>query len=71
MLPFSNEREAVDVIVKLSNGRWTVPQRRKRNLDENVGQYRGLDEEVEGVKINELASDNISRTIIFYSNQTL
>lgn len=31
----------------------------------------GHDEEVETERIDELASDNITRTIIFYANQTL
>ena len=37
----------------------------------DTGKHGTFDEEVETTEINDLASDNISQTIIFYANQTL
>ena len=83
MIPFSSERKAMGVVVKVREGKWrlylkgaseiltkkcvkhVVVGRPGEQIDESE------DGEVETQPIDELAKDNISRTIIFYANQTL
>ncbi|TCD63338.1 hypothetical protein EIP91_005657 [Steccherinum ochraceum] len=79
MIPFSSERKAMGVVVK-RNGGWRLYLKGASEIltkkctqhivvhKDGVG-YTG--EELETQEIDELASDNISRTIIFYANQTL
>ncbi len=82
MIPFSSERKAMGVVVKLMNGRARLYMKgaseilskkctRHVVVSKDAGGHGGHDEEVETAEIDELASDNISRTIIFYANQTL
>jgi Ca2+-transporting ATPase len=82
MIPFSSERKAMGVVVELMGGRWRLylkgaseilTKKCKRHVivDPDAAQTGGQDQEVETAVIDELASDNISRTIIFYANQTL
>jgi Ca2+-transporting ATPase len=82
MIPFSSERKAMGVVVKLMNGRARLYLKgaseilskkctRHVIVSKDASQRGGHDEEVETTEIDELASDNISRTIIFYANQTL
>lgn len=81
MVPFSSDRKAMGVVVKLPNGKWrfylkgaseilTKKCTRHVVVEQNSTQQdNGGD--VETAEIDELASDNISRTIIFYANQSL
>ena len=82
MVPFSSERKAMGAVIKLPDGRYRFyvkgaseiltkickthvvvqPIGEKLNQDENDTELRD---------ITELERDNISRTIIFYANQTL
>jgi Ca2+-transporting ATPase len=82
MIPFSSERKAMGVVVKLMNGRARLYLKgaseilskkctRHVIVSKDASQRGGHNEEVETTEIDELASDNISRTIIFYANQTL
>jgi Ca2+-transporting ATPase len=82
MIPFSSERKAMGVVVKLMNGRARLYLKgaseilskmctRHVVVSKGASERGGHDEEVETSKIDALASDNISRTIIFYANQTL
>jgi Ca2+-transporting ATPase len=82
MIPFSSERKAMGAVVKLPNGRARLHLKGaseilskmcKRHVlvSEDAGDHGGPDEDVETAEIDALASDNISRTIIFYANQTL
>ncbi|TDL19883.1 calcium-translocating P-type ATPase [Rickenella mellea] len=89
MIPFSSERKAMGVVVKLPAGRggrergWRVylkgaseilTKRCTRHVvvrEDGAQSGAGEDEEVETQEIDALAKDNISRTIIFYANQTL
>ena len=82
MIPFSSERKAMGVVVKLMNGRARLYLKgaseilskkctRHVIISKDASYRGGPDQEVETTEIDELASDNISRTIIFYANQTL
>lgn len=81
MIPFSSERKAMGVVVKLPNGRHRIYLKgaseilTKKCTRHVVVRPPGADaqkgEEIETKEIDELANDNISRTIIFYANQTL
>ena len=83
MIPFSSERKAMGVVVKLGGGRWRLYLKGASEILTKectrhvvVGMDAGErgpsdDEEVETAEIDDLACDNISRTIIFYANQTL
>lgn len=81
MIPFSSERKAMGVVIKLPNGggyrgyfkgaseilskkstRYVVVNKDGQHSDSNI---------VETELIDDLAKENISRTIIFYANQTL
>ena len=82
MIPFSSKRKAMGVVVKLRGGRWrlylkgaseilTKKCTRHVVVGIDAGERDTFDEEIETAEIDDLASDNISRTIIFYANQTL
>src|SRR6202044_564774 len=82
MIPFSSKRKAMGVVVKLMDGRARLYLKgaseilskmctRHVVVGKDAREHGGHDEEVETSLIYELASDNISRTIIFYANQTL
>jgi P-type Ca2+ transporter type 2C len=79
MIPFSSERKAMGVVVKLADSRTRLylkgaskilTKKCKRHVVvSNDGAKRGgQDGLVETAEIDELGSDNISRTIIFYAN---
>ncbi|KAL0064796.1 plasma membrane calcium [Marasmius tenuissimus] len=78
--PFSSERKAMGVVVKTKDGKFRLHAKgaseilsRKCNRHVIVGRP-GQDPpegDVQTKEIDELESDNISRTIIFYANQTL
>ena len=70
------------VVVKLGGGRWrlylkgtseilTKKCTRHVIVGKNIGAHNTYNEEVRTAKIDDMASDNISWTIIFYVNQTL
>lgn len=79
MIPFSSERKAMGVVVKLDGGYRLYIKGASEILTKKCSRhivvhkdgqgYKG--DEIETLDIDELASDNISRTIIFYANQTL
>lgn len=83
MIPFSSERKAMGVVVKLGEGRWRLYIKGASEIltklcarhvvvsrpDEEV--KGSEDDAVETKEIDALSKDNISRTIIFYANQTL
>lgn len=79
MIPFSSERKAMGVVVKHNRGyrlylkgasEILVKKCTRHIVVHQDGQgYNG--DEVETVDIDELSNDNISRTIIFYANQSL
>ena len=78
--PFSSERKAMGVVVKTKDGKFRLHAKgaseilsRKCTRHVIVGQkgQEVPDGEVQTKEIDELESDNISRTIIFYANQTL
>ncbi|KAL6301353.1 calcium-translocating P-type ATPase [Sparassis latifolia] len=82
MLPFSSAQKAMGVVVRLPGPRprWRVYLKGASEiLTKRCSRYvvvrhdggSAEDDEVETQEIDELASDNISRTIIFYANQTL
>ena len=83
MIPFSSERKAMGVVVKVRDGLWRVYLKgaseiltKKCTRHVVVGRpgevVKDVDEdEVETREIDAVARDNISRTIIFYANQTL
>lgn len=80
MVPFSSERKAMGVVVKTAEGKWRVHLKGASEIlskkctnhvvvqKDHDGSAGGA---IETAPIDELASDNISRTIIFYANQTL
>lgn len=80
MLPFSSERKAMGVVVKLPDGRFRLHLKgaseilskkcRSHVIVHKDGAESTL-QDIETATIDELAADNISRTIIFYANQTL
>jgi Ca2+-transporting ATPase len=80
MIPFSSERKAMGVVVKLSSGGYRVYLKgaseilTKKCVDHVVVHKPGTTSGTDGIRteiIDEHANDNISRTIIFYANQTL
>ena len=83
MIPFSSERKAMGVVIKMHDGRYRLYIKGASEIltkkcvrhvviarpgDEVKGSE---DDEVETKEIDDLSKDNISRTIIFYANQTL
>ncbi|KAI8980025.1 calcium-translocating P-type ATPase [Trametes punicea] len=77
MIPFSSERKAMGVVVRLPRGRYRVylkgaSEILTRSCSSHVVVERGsADKDVKTRELDDLARDNISRTIIFYANQTL
>ena len=80
MVPFSSDRKAMGVVVRLPDHRYRFYLKgaseilTKRCTQHIVVQKPGemsSSAPLEVKDIDELASDNISRTIIFYANQTL
>ncbi|KAH9481469.1 Calcium-transporting ATPase 2 [Psilocybe cubensis] len=78
MIPFSSERKAMGVVVKLPNGGYRAYFKgaseilaKKSTRHVVVNKDGKHSEDVETEAIDELAQDNISRTIIFYANQSL
>jgi P-type Ca2+ transporter type 2C len=80
MIPFSSERKAMGVVVKLYDGRYrlflkgaseilTRACRQHVVVGRSGENVRGT--EVDTRDIDDVANDNIQRTIIFYANQTL
>ena len=77
MIPFSSERKAMGVVVRLPHGAGYrlymkgASEILTRMCTQHVVVKKGDQGELETREIDELAKDNISRTIIFYANQTL
>jgi P-type Ca2+ transporter type 2C len=82
MIPFSSERKAMGVVIKIPGGKFRLhlkgaseilTKRCTRHVvvRKNAKHSGKESDAVETAEIDELASDNISRTIIFYANQTL
>ncbi|KAI0775069.1 calcium-translocating P-type ATPase [Trametes elegans] len=77
MIPFSSERKAMGVVVRLPGGRARIylkgaSEILTKNCTRHIVVERGsADNDVQTRELDELARDNISRTIIFYANQTL
>ena len=82
MIPFSSERKAMGVVVRLPSGRYrlflkgaseilTKKCTRHVVVSKNPDLSQHPDSEIETGAINETTKDNISRTIIFYANQML
>ncbi|KAL1746915.1 hypothetical protein HDZ31DRAFT_80850 [Schizophyllum fasciatum] len=80
MIPFSSERKAMGVVVKTKEGRYRVymkgaseilSKRCTQHVVISKEQSAGSSDDVEVKDIDQAAADNISRTIIFYANQTL
>jgi len=78
MIPFSSERKAMGVVVKLASGGYRgyfkgaseiLAKRSTKHIV--VHQDGNYPDHIETQEIDELANENISRTIIFYANQTL
>ncbi|KAF5371839.1 hypothetical protein D9615_009535 [Tricholomella constricta] len=82
MIPFSSERKAMGVVVKVPGGGYRVylkgaseilSKKCRKHVVVRSPSEKPLDEgnEVETREIGQLEEENISRTIIFYANQTL
>ena len=82
MIPFSSERKAMGVVVRLRSGHFRLflkgaseilTKRCTRHVvvSKNPDQSQHPDSEIETKAIDETTKDNISRTIIFYANQML
>lgn len=80
MIPFSSERKAMGVVVRLPNRRYRLylkgaseilTKKCTQHITVRKPNEAPEDADVEVREIDPLASDNISRTIIFYANQTL
>lgn len=83
MIPFSSERKAMGVVVKLGEGRWRLYIKGASEILTKLcarhvvvsrpgEELKGSEDDVvETKEIDALSKDNISRTIIFYANQTL
>ncbi len=85
MIPFSSERKAMGVVVKLGEGRWRVYLKGASEIltkkctrhvlvappSAAVEEEEEKGREWETREIDALSKDNISRTIIFYANQML
>lgn len=82
MIPFSSERKAMGVVVRLRSGRHrlflkgaseilTKKCTRHVVVSKNPDQKQHPESEIETKAIDETTKDNISRTIIFYANQML
>ncbi|KAF8837766.1 Ca-transporting ATPase [Paxillus ammoniavirescens] len=82
MIPFSSERKAMGVVVKLENGGYRLYVKgaseiltklctRHVVVSPDANQVGDESAAVETVEIDTSSQENISRTIIFYANQTL
>ncbi|EDR08465.1 Ca-transporting ATPase [Laccaria bicolor S238N-H82] len=82
MIPFSSERKFMGVVVRLSSGKFRLYAKGASEIlskecvqhvvvRNQQSETVKVNEEVEVATIDDLAQDNISRTIIFYANQTL
>lgn len=77
MIPFSSERKAMGVVIRLPGGRARLylkgaSEILTKSCTRHVVVERGsADKDVQTLELDDLARDNISRTIIFYANQTL
>lgn len=82
MIPFSSSRKAMGVVVKLANARrWRFYLKGASEILTKLCKHhvvvhrdaaeRQPEDEVEIRQIDEVERDNISRTIIFYANQSL
>lgn len=80
MIPFSSERKAMGVVIRLPNGGYRVylkgaseilSKKCTRHVVVHQNGSGERSEDIETLEIDELSEDNISRTIIFYANQTL
>ncbi|KIY43940.1 calcium-translocating P-type ATPase [Fistulina hepatica ATCC 64428] len=80
MIPFSSERKAMGVVVRLCEGRYRalfkgaseiLSKRCTSFTVVNKDGQSSSEDEILTAPVDELAMDNISRTIIFYANQTL
>lgn len=82
MIPFSSERKSMGVVLKLSNGNYRVLfkgasevlaklSNRHVVVNENNTGASSSAVEVESEEFNEETRTNITRTIIFYANQSL
>ncbi|KAG5651154.1 hypothetical protein H0H81_009669 [Sphagnurus paluster] len=86
-IPFSSERKAMGMVVKRAKGGWRVYMKgaseiiakkctrhvvvRKPSADAEKVVGESQDDDVQTREIGEMEQDNITRTIIFYANQTL
>lgn len=82
MLPFSSDRKAMGVVVKLENGNYRLYLKgaseilaklcnRHVVVSPNANQTSDEDATVETAELDAYAEVNVSRTIIFYANQSL
>jgi Ca2+-transporting ATPase len=80
LIPFSSERKAMGVVVKLLNGQYRfyakgaseiLSKKCKCHVVVNKDGSFDTSGSIETRLIDDLAQDNISRTIIFYANQSL
>ncbi|THH15336.1 hypothetical protein EW146_g5119 [Bondarzewia mesenterica] len=80
MIPFSSERKAMGVVVKLGDSRWRLHIKGASEIvtanctshvvvHENTSEYAG--KAIETDRIGPLEQDNMSRTITFYASQSL
>ncbi|KZS94160.1 calcium-translocating P-type ATPase [Sistotremastrum niveocremeum HHB9708] len=83
MIPFSSERKAMGVVIKTPQGKWRLylkgaseilSKRCTSHVEVRPPHAEGgelASDSHDIIPIDELSRDNISRTIIFYANQTL
>ncbi|KZW01245.1 calcium-translocating P-type ATPase [Exidia glandulosa HHB12029] len=81
MFPFSSERKAMGVVVRLSDSRYRFYVKGASEILTKLcsthvvvakpGETPSQDDHIETKDIDELARDNIKRTIIVYANQSL
>lgn len=78
MIPFSSERKSMGVVVRLPSGSYRAYFKGASEiLAKKSTRYMVVHQDgkyatgIESESIDELARENISRTIIFYANQTL
>ena len=82
MIPFSSERKAMGVVIRLQTGRYrlfvkgaseilTKKCTRHVVVSKNPRNIQHADSEIETKAIDEITKDNISGTISFYANQML
>jgi P-type Ca2+ transporter type 2C len=80
MIPFSSERKAMGVVVKISDRKWRIylkgaseilSKKCTRHVVVHKDGREPCGGDIETADIDELARDHISQTIVFYANQTL